>query len=117
MNKTQTKKKLFLEEFENTLCNISETCKKVGINRGTYYNWINKDAIFKEKVIDLQDSVLDFVESQLYKRIENEDLTAIIFYLKTKGKHRGYREKFDISSNINNNQNNKIEKIEIEFIE
>ena len=44
----------------------------------------------------IQDSLLDLAESKLLENIENNENTAIIFYLKTKGKKRGYIEKQEV---------------------
>ena len=45
---------------------------------------------------DIADITLDFVESQLHQQIKDKDTAATIFYLKTKGKKRGYIEKQEI---------------------
>ena len=46
-------------------------------------NWKNDDGDFKDKTKDIQESMIDRVESALYKQIfELNNLTAIIFYLK-----------------------------------
>jgi hypothetical protein len=44
---------------------------------------------------------LDFAESQLFKSIQNGSDTATIFYLKCKGKKRGYidRAEVDVTTN------------------
>jgi len=49
----------------------------------------------------VQESSIDLVEAKLLNAINDENLTAIIFYLKTKGKKRGYVEQIDqnVSSN------------------
>ena len=72
---------------------ISYACQKAGIARRTYYNWLSKDEAFRNACDEINESVIDVVESKLLSKINDEDLTAIIFYLKTKGKHRGYVEK------------------------
>ncbi len=46
-----------------------------------------------ETLDDARERLCDTVESKLYERIEAGDLTAIIFFLKTRCKHRGYTEK------------------------
>jgi hypothetical protein len=42
-----------------------------------------------------REALLDLAESQLYKKIEEGDLTSIIFALKTIGKSRGYVERHE----------------------
>lgn len=46
------------------------------------------------------EGLLDLAESKLIENINKNDDTAIIFYLKTKGKNRGYieRQEIDIES-------------------
>ncbi|MDR3142731.1 MAG: hypothetical protein LBU37_13545, partial [Tannerellaceae bacterium] len=50
---------------------------------------------------NIADIAIDFAESNLHKRIKEGDTTSIIFYLKTKGKKRGYIEKSEIDMNSN----------------
>ena len=94
--KTDKKKKDFIEALRNNLGHISNACEAAKIGRRTYYDWIDKDKNFKEDVDHVQDSLLDLAESKLLENIENNENTAIIFYLKTKGKRRGYIEKQEV---------------------
>ena len=94
--KTDKKKKDFIEALRNNLGHISNACEAAKIGRRTYYLWIDKDKDFKEDVDHIQDSLLDLAESKLLENIENNENTAIIFYLKTKGKRRGYIEKQEV---------------------
>jgi hypothetical protein len=93
---TKKKKELLLIALEKSLGVITTAIKSVGINRGTYYLWINNDEEFKKAVDELPDIALDFAESKLHSLIQDKNPTAIIFFLKTKGKHRGYVEKQEI---------------------
>ena len=92
-NRTQHHKKALLEALEKTLGVITSACKIVGVNRSTYYDYYKTDSDFREQVDDLSNVVLDFAESQLHKQIQAGNTTATIFYLKTKGKGRGYIER------------------------
>ena len=92
-----TKKELFLKCFQNKLCHISEACKSANIHRRTYYSWIEKDDNFKEQVEAAKEGLIDHVEHQLLQKIDSGDTTAIIFFLKTRAKERGYVEKQEIT--------------------
>lgn len=91
------KKKLFLECFEKRLGIVSRSCEDAGISRQTYYRWMEQDKKFNERVTDILEKQIDFVENQLISNIQDGDTTAIIFYLKTKGKKRGYIERQEIT--------------------
>jgi len=102
MNKTEQHKKAILEALEQSLGVVTSACKKVGIGRTTFYGWLADDKEFAEQVKDIENVVLDFAESQLHKQIKDGNPSSTIFYLKTKGKKRGYVEKME-SEVINKN--------------
>ncbi len=87
MNKEKTD---FLEHFSKCRAIIKTACSSAGINRQTYYNWMKNDEEFAQKVRLIQDEQVDMVEDRLLNNILNGDTTAAIFYLKCKGKERGY---------------------------
>lgn len=93
VNKIQQHKKALLEALEKSLGVVTTACRTVGVDRGTFYNYYNKDAEFRTAVDDIENIALDFAESQLHKQIQNGEVSSTIFYLKTKGKKRGYIER------------------------
>jgi hypothetical protein len=97
MTNTKKKKEAMLEALEKSLGVVTNAAKAAGIHRDTHYNWIRKDEEYKAKVEELQEVALDFAESSLYKQIRDGNVTATIFYLKTRGKKRGYVERQEIS--------------------
>lgn len=88
-----TRKKAFIEILRSNAGNIKESCIKANIGRTTYYSWINDDIEFERRCDNVNEELIDYAESQLMKHITKGNLTAIIFYLKTKGQSRGYIEK------------------------
>ena len=98
--KKEARKVAFLEVFEASACNVSVSCKKVGISRNTFYDWKKKDLAFAESVREQEEGLLDFAETMLYKAIKEGKTPELIFFLKTKGKRRGYieRSEMDLSS-------------------
>lgn len=92
----QKKKQAMLEALEKHLGVVALAAKEIGIERSTHYEWMRRDEDYARKVEAIGDVALDFAESALLKRINEKDTTAIIFYLKTKGKKRGYVEKKEI---------------------
>ena len=94
------KKNTFLAKYKSTLGNISASCEACGITRQTFYNWKENDQKFRQLVDQIDEESVDFAESALKKQIQDGDTTATIFYLKTKGKRRGYVEKQEVAFNI-----------------
>lgn len=94
--KTDILKKAMIEALEKSLGIVTTACKTVGIHRSTHYEWYNNDEAYKDEVDSVQDVTLDFAESQLHKQIKDGNTGATIFYLKTKGKKRGFIEKNEI---------------------
>jgi len=90
-------KKAMVQALEKSLGIVTKACKVVGISRQTHYNWMEADADYKTAVEELSDVALDFAESKLHKLIDEGNPAATIFYLKTKGKNRGYVERQEIA--------------------
>ena len=104
-------KKKVLEALEKCLGVVTDACKMANISRQTFYRWKHEDNEFKEAVHEISDVALDFAESKLFRLIdgvhrevksptgesvvyqEPPNPSATIFYLKTKGKKRGYIER------------------------
>ena len=86
-------KQAFLEALNASYGIIAEACEAMHMSRSTFYRWYKTDEEFKEQADIITETQIDYVESKLLKNISAGDTTAIIFYLKTKGKARGYSEK------------------------
>jgi hypothetical protein len=109
-----TIKKAMLEALEKSLGIVTTAAKTVGIDRTTHYTWLKEDEAYKEAVEGISDMAIDFAESQLNQLmsgakhqvvtnkgeiVEIKDApnpSSIIFYLKTKGKKRGYVERQEV---------------------
>lgn len=98
MTKTDTSKKAMIDSLEKSLGIVTTACKAVGISRETHYRWLKEDEAYRAAVEELSDVAIDFAESQLHKQIKDGNSTATIFYLKTKGKKRGYIERHEIQT-------------------
>jgi len=88
-------RELTLRVFAKKGCNVSATCKAVGISRMHFYRKRREDITFAEGLAEVYESMVDNVESILVNKIYEGDTTALIFFLKTKAKNRGYVERHD----------------------
>lgn len=93
---TKERKSLFLALLEKNAGNVSITCKKVGIDRKTFYNWKEQDKKFADAFEEIEEGLIDFTESKMMQGISEGNTALICFHLKTKGKKRGYIEKSEI---------------------
>jgi hypothetical protein len=87
----QNMRELFLQHLEQVYGNATEACKRANMSyRGYRFAYVN-DPEFKAEVDAIRnEKVVDYVEDKLMHQINNLDTTAIIFFLKTRGRHRGY---------------------------
>jgi len=77
--------------------NVAAVARSLGVSRGTVYNRMKDDPVLVEAMTDSREEMLDNVESALYAEVLNRNITAMIFWLKTQGKHRGWVERQEIS--------------------
>jgi hypothetical protein len=76
--------------------NLSTAARSLQVDRVTLYKWIQQEGL-EQAVIEGRNTRLDFVESKLDQKIDGGDTTAIIFFLKTQGKSRGYVERQEVT--------------------
>jgi len=106
------KKESLLKALEKSLGIVTVACKNADVPRSTFYKWLKEDEGFARGVKDIENIALDFAESQLHKQIAENSTTATIFYLKTKGKKRGYIERQEITGADGMPNNFKVEIID-----
>lgn len=94
--KSDIQKKAMLNALEKSMGVVATACKSVGLSRNSHYRWMHEDADYKREVDGLVDLALDFAESKLHEQILGNNIAAIIFFLKTKGKVRGYVERQEV---------------------
>jgi len=98
-NKIQHNKKALMQALEQSMGIVTNACKLVGLNRSTFYEYYNNDKVFANEVDSMQNYVIDFAETKLLENIKDKKETSIIFYLKTKGRGRGYIERKEVVDN------------------
>lgn len=97
MNKSEHTKKKLISALEASLGIVTTACRRADVGRTIFYKYYNEDPEFRSQVDDIQNMTLDFAESKLHELISNGNAPATIFYLKTKGRNRGYVERHEIS--------------------
>ncbi len=95
----QKEKQLLIEQLRKTPI-IQIACEKVDIGRATFYRWRKEDSEFAQAAeIALEEGsglVNDMAESQLMAAIRDQNLTAIIFWLKHH--HPAYANRVEITT-------------------
>jgi len=84
---------------------LTLAARKAGLNYSTVWRYSQDFATVKQAMQEAKESMTDFAEGKLFKKIKDGDTTAIIFYLKTKGRDRGYIEKQEVESLVKVHRN------------
>jgi len=91
-----------IKEIKNAKGNLSLAAQKLRVSRVTIYKYIEKYPAAKEALENERESMIDNVETTLYSQALAGNTTAMIFFLKTQGKSRGYVERNEITGKDGN---------------
>lgn len=89
-------KKRMLQALSETHGIVSQACENANIGKSSVYRWMESDEEFKAAVEQIRESAVDHVESKLIGLIDSGDTAATIFFMKTRGRKRGYQERQEI---------------------
>lgn len=96
----ELKKAKFLEALKECKGLIYLACSMANVGRTTVFLWRKEDANFEEAIKQVQEMVIDVVEHKLLSKIDDGDTDAMKFFLRSRGKDRGYGD--DKNANTNN---------------
>lgn len=92
-------KEALIEQLKMTPI-VQTACTKTGIGRATFYRWKKDDKMFAKQADDALEAglalITDMAESQLINAIKNENLPAILFWLKHH--HKAYTTKIEVDA-------------------
>lgn len=94
----EKQKELFLEQLQKTPI-VQVVCERLAIPRTTLYRWRREDPAFEGQVQSALEEgtglINDLAESKLIKRVSEEDMGAIRFWLQAH--HKGYSQKVHVA--------------------
>ena len=90
-------KKQLIEAMKKFHGIVTKSCEAVGISKNQFYQYYNNDSNFKAEIDSMEDINLDTVEDKLFQNIMDRDKASIFFYLKYKGRKRGYVDSQDLN--------------------
>jgi hypothetical protein len=101
-------------EIDKQHGNVTMVAKTFRVTRQTVYTFLKENPELKQALDDEREKMIDNVESALYEQALSGNTTAMIFFLKTQGKGRGYierQETVDVDlSNLTDHQLERIKK-------
>lgn len=111
------RKKITAEQIEEALRKsggfITAAAKLLGVSHANICQRIKRNKHLQKVRTEIEEYYIDMAETGLVKKILAEDFKAITFYLKNKGKSRGYTEKQELD--IGGQEDNPV-IFEVEYI-
>lgn len=71
---------------------VTAAARRLGVSVRTFHRAIERYSSVRIALEEARERQLDLTEAKLFQQINEGNMTAIIFYLKTQGKKRGYIE-------------------------
>lgn len=91
--------------------NLTEAARILGVARMTVYRYCKRYSTIQQALDDEREKWIDTAEQKLMKSVEKGSIPAIIFFLKTMGKSRGYVERQEVTG-----KDGEGLKIEVEYV-
>jgi predicted transcriptional regulator len=79
---------------------VTDAADALGCSRPTIYAYLKKYPEVAQAKEDSEEKNLDIAESKLMEAVKNREAWAICFFLKCKGKKRGYSEKGEYEADL-----------------
>ena len=101
MRNLKKEKQKLLEQLKKVPI-VQVACERAGVPRSTFYRWRKDDAEFLsdcEVALEQSSAIInDMAESQLINAIKNQNMTAIIFWLKHH--HKAYETRIAVKGKL-----------------
>lgn len=83
-------------------CNgiITHAMKLGRFNHQTHQKYMRENQKYNQAYNEIIECTIDMAEQSLLNQVVGENTAATIFYLKTKGKHRGYVERHEVTHQV-----------------
>lgn len=72
---------------------VSDAARSLGVRRTTLYRWLERHKDVQALVGEYREDLVDLAEKRIRKKVDDDDLGAMIWVLKTLGKRRGWIER------------------------
>ena len=76
---------------------LTLAAQRIGCSVRTIQRRVSAKADLQKALVEISDKKLDIAESSLMRAVQNGEAWAVCFYLKCKGKGRGYIERQEVA--------------------
>ena len=112
---TQAKKARFVELYKQLNGHITDAAAGTGIERKTYYNWLDSDKEFTQAIMETEMELNDEIRDILINKAASGDMTAVIFYLKNR--HPDFKQQPTIIQQFNVGKEMGVEFVQDETVQ
>lgn len=91
-------KQALIDALHECRGNMAAVGRRFNVARQRVSELVRADPKLQEIVEEETEAFIDIAEQLLYKHIVEGNIVATIFFLKTRARHRGYSEKFEITA-------------------
>lgn len=83
--------------FQSQACKLLERQLNISFTTSAMSKRISASKEIKSALTEMLTADLDYAENKMWELIKNGNVAAVLFYLKTKGKERGYAERRELT--------------------